>query len=157
VPTRGSDWKANLWRLPARHVAPYAVPDATSTFGLWEAQRQLMEQQDAEARAQAEERGTWGQLGPMERQGVMDAYRLEMDLVPCVHEMRWRGVRVDVERAAREAEALRAQRDEALHELSRRLGERVGMEDVGRTRWLERVFTDAGIRFPRTAPTRGHP
>ena len=155
-PTSGKGWKANLWRLPARYVAPYAAADATSMFGLWEEQKAEIEKLDTEARATVLD-SVWDCRSFMDRRGLADAYRLEMDLVPCVHEMRWRGVRVDVERAAREAEELRKHRDTVLSELGRRLGRRVGMEDIGRTRWLEEVFTEEGIQYPRTAPTRNYP
>ena len=155
-PTKGDGWKANLWRLPARYVGPYAIPDSTSMFGLWEEQKAEIERLDAEARATAPD-SIWSRRSDMERRGLADAYRLEMDLVPLVHEMRWRGVKVDVERAAREAEELRKNRDTVLSELGRRLGRQVGMGDIGRTRWLEEMFDRQGIKYPRTAPTRNYP
>lgn len=133
-PSAGDTYKANLWRLPARYVGPYAEPDAVATLAAYRAM-----------------------VPRLEAEGTTAAYRTEMDLVPCVHEMRWRGVKVNVERAARGAEALRKQRDAVLGELSRRLGCRAGMEDIGRTRWLEEKFTEQGIPFPRTPPTRNYP
>jgi len=38
-----------------------------------------------------------------------------------------------------------------------RLDTRVGMEDIGRTSWLEMIFTKLKISFPRTAPTKNFP
>jgi DNA polymerase I-like protein with 3'-5' exonuclease and polymerase domains len=153
-PARGDTWKANLWRLPARYVAPYAAADATSTFGLWEEQNVEIEKLDTEARTSA---SNWLHRSDMERRGLADAYRLEMDLVPLVHEMRWRGVKVNVDRAAREAEELRKHRDTVLSDLGHRLGCHVGMEDIGRTRWKEEMFDGQGIKYPRTAATRNYP
>ncbi len=154
-PSRGDDWKSNLWHLPARYVGPYAEADATATLAAFYRQCALLQETDRATQAAAGDR--WARLDPWAQRGVVDAYRTEMDLVPCVHEMRWRGVRVDCERAARGAEDLRKRRDDTLAELGRRLGRRVGMEDVGRTRWLEEVFTAEGVRFPRTPPTRNFP
>ena len=63
----------HLWRLPARHVGPYAKADAVSTLHLFEELNPILDQQNTRA-----------------------AYRLECDLLPMVLEMRRRGVRIDV-------------------------------------------------------------
>lgn len=133
-PARGDGWKSALWRLPARYVGPYAEADVRATLALWE------------------------KYAPrLEAEGVLPAYETEMALVPCVHEMRWRGIRVDCERAARVAETFREQRDAALAELSRRIGRRVSIDDVNRNRWLAEVFDEAGIQYPRTPPSSMFP
>lgn len=147
-PATGEDWKKNIWRLPARYVGPYAEVDALSTLVLWELQRKIIKKQDDEDTQQRRGR---------ERPGVHSAYRLEMDVVPLVHEMRWRGVRVNTERAERQAEVLEERRDETLGELGRRLGARVSIEDLGRQTWLVRNFDAQGIRYPHTPPTKAYP
>lgn len=132
----GNEVKKNMWRLPARYAGPYAEVDAVRTL-------QLMED-----------------LAPdLERDHVLDAYHLEMDLVPMVVEMRRRGVRVDVDAAERARNLLYERRDAVFRQLSEKVGERVGIEEIGKNRWLERIFgTHAPeIRVPRTEPTRGHP
>ena len=141
-PARGEGWKRNLWRLPARFVGPYAEADAVATLALHEAYAPRLE-----------------------AEGTTAAYELEMDLVPCVHEMRWRGVRVDVDRAAQSAERLRDARDAALDELERHMG-REPLRDVrGRlsrgsksgdmftNRWLADQFDALGLTYPRTPAT----
>lgn len=130
LPTSPKARKQHMWRLPARYVGPYAEADARSTLALW---LDLMEVVRAE--------------------GTMDAYRLEVDLLPMVLEMRRRGVRVDVEHAERERVALIAKRDAVFSELRERIGEPVGMEEIGRARWLERIFQAHApdITIPRTA------
>jgi DNA polymerase I-like protein with 3'-5' exonuclease and polymerase domains len=135
-PTNPRNKKENLWRLPARYVGPYAEADPRQTLEAWE---RLMPTVEAE--------------------GTTEAYRLEVDLLPLIMERRRRGVRVDIDAAERARDELTAKRDEAFTELGDRLGERVGMEEIGRTKWLEARFAHHAkeIRVPRTAPSRGFP
>src|ERR1017187_3305320 len=133
-PATGREAKKNLYKLPAQFVGPYAEADAAQTLEAWELMQPMLA-----------------------AQGVQDAYRTEMDLVPCVHQMQWEGVRVNVQRAAERAKAFRAARDETLTELGRQLGESVAIEDINRGDWLERRFDAAGIPYPRTAPTGRFP
>lgn len=128
--------KGNLWRLPARYVGPYAEADSASTLLLWE-----------------------DLLTVIEREGTHAAYRLECDILPLVNEMRRRGVRLDVDRIEQNKAALLAKRDAVFADLGARLGQRVGMEEIGRNRWLEATFARVApeIPVPRTAATKGHP
>jgi len=72
----GLDAKKDLWRLPAMYVGQYAERDAESTLKLW--QRLHRELHDQE---------------------LIDIFRLETQLFPCLVDMRFKGVRVDLERA----------------------------------------------------------
>lgn len=126
--------KSNIHRMPARFVGPYAEQDARALLPLADS---LME--------------------TMRDEGTVEAYQLEMDIIPLVQEMRWRGVRVDLDAAERGRDWALAERDRTFADLTDRLGEQVGMEEIGRTAWLERVFTAARIAFPRTAPSGRFP
>ena len=53
-----------------------------------------------------------------------------------VHEMRRRGIRIDSDAAERARDLLLQKRDAVLAELSEKLGARVGMDEIGRTKWL---------------------
>ena len=65
-----------LWQLPAHFVGPYAETDAVRTLELFES------------------------LNPvLDREGTRKAYRLEIDLLPMVHRMRRRGIRIDISAA----------------------------------------------------------
>lgn len=121
------DVKSNLWRLPARYVGAYAEQDVRATLALFHHQ-------------QAE----------IEKQGLAEAYRLEMDLVPMVHEMRKRGIRVDLDAVAGAQAKLLERRDAALSELGERLGRGVNLDDVRSARWLEEEFSKENIPFERT-------
>jgi DNA polymerase I-like protein with 3'-5' exonuclease and polymerase domains len=102
-----------IWQLPARYVGPYAEADAARTLALFES------------------------LDPvLDREGTRDAYRLEIDLLPMVHEMRRRGIRIDVAAAERARDQLLQKRDAVFAELSTKLGTAVGMAEIGRNKWL---------------------
>ncbi len=125
-PSTGDKIKNNLWRLPARYVGPYAEADAVATL-------LLADSLDPE----------------IDAQGVREAYQLECDLIPLVHEMRRRGIKVDLNAADRAYAKFKAQSAQALEELSRRTNRRVSMEDVRSYNWLEATHMEHGVQFPR--------
>jgi DNA polymerase I-like protein with 3'-5' exonuclease and polymerase domains len=123
---------ANIWQLPARYVGTYAEADAVNTLLLFES------------------------LYPvLDREGTRDAYRLEVDLLPMVQEMRRRGVRIDIAAAERARDLLLGKRDAALAELSQKLEMNVGMEEVRGRKWLLATFDQHGIKYPLTE--KGNP
>ena len=72
------DWgvnpKAEMWRLPAPFVGEYAEKDAEITLKLWGALRHEISKQD-----------------------LWDVFNLETNLFPCLVDMKFKGVRVDLE------------------------------------------------------------
>jgi DNA polymerase I-like protein with 3'-5' exonuclease and polymerase domains len=72
----GLDAKKDMWRLPALFVGQYAERDAESTLKLW--QRLKIE---------------------LYNQELMDVFTLETKLFPCLVDMRFKGVRVDLDKA----------------------------------------------------------
>ena len=72
----GIDPKGEMYKLPAMHVGAYAERDAEATLGLWQALKKEIIDQDLE-----------------------DIFDLETELFPCLVDMRFKGVRVDAERA----------------------------------------------------------
>ena len=124
--------QAHIWQLPARFVGPYAEQDPVSTLLLFES------------------------LAPvLNREGTHNAYRLEVDLLPMVHEMRRRGIRIDTAAAERARELLLRKRDAIFAELSEKLGVNVGMEEIGRSEWLAETFDAHRIEYPLTE--KGNP
>lgn len=122
---KDSEVKANLWRMPARYVGPYGQQDPASTLAAWELQQPELVEQNLE-----------------------DAYRLEMDLIPMVHEMRRRGIRLDVEGAHRAAELLELRRDQKLKELRDRIkGPALSMNEIRNQKWIVQTFTNEGVEF----------
>jgi DNA polymerase I-like protein with 3'-5' exonuclease and polymerase domains len=125
-PTGPKERKKHLWRLPARYVGPYAEQDARATL-------QLADLMDPE----------------IDRQDVRAAYQLEMDLLPLVHEMRRRGIRVDLDAAERARSKFRKMREVALKELSDKMGCTVGIDEVRQASWKERAFEDNKVKVER--------
>jgi DNA polymerase I-like protein with 3'-5' exonuclease and polymerase domains len=125
----GYNPKGELWKLPARFVAPYAEQDAVSTLKLYEK--------------------FWPQI---QAQNITESYGLERDLIPMVMAMRRRGVRFDTRRAPEIRDDLLTKRDDALAELSRKLcmGRDVTMKDVKSPKFLEKWFKDENIVYPYT-------
>ncbi len=88
------DVKGRLRDLPPEHVGEYAEEDADLALDVLDAQTPLIERQRLDA-----------------------VWALECDLVPLLLEMRLRGVRVDVERAAEVSKALAEEHRAMLDEL----------------------------------------
>jgi DNA polymerase I-like protein with 3'-5' exonuclease and polymerase domains len=124
------DTKANLWRLPARFVGPYAEQDAVATLQLAEHLRPKLEAEHLE-----------------------EAYRLEMDLVPMVHDMRQRGIPVNTETAARVQMTVRTKCEQALAEIGRLSGRSVSIDDCNSPEALAKIFDQFSIPYGRTAKT----
>ena len=72
----GVDAKKDMWRLPALFVGQYAERDAESTLKLWQRLETELYQQE-----------------------LWDIFNLETKLFPCLVDMRFKGVRVDLEKA----------------------------------------------------------
>jgi hypothetical protein len=118
--------------MPAHFVGPYAEQDAIATLLLFES------------------------LDPvLDREGTRAAYRLEVDLLPMVLEMRRRGIRIDVPAAEQARDYLLQKRDAVFVELSEKLETNVGMAEIGRAKWLAETFDRHGIKYPKTA--KGNP
>jgi DNA polymerase I-like protein with 3'-5' exonuclease and polymerase domains len=124
--------QAYVWQMPAHIAGPYAEADAVGTLAVFESLDPVLDQE-----------------------GTRAAYRLEVDLLPMVHEMRRRGIRVDVAAAERARDQLLQKRDAAFAELGEKLGATVGMEEIGRTKWLAATFDTHRIKYPRTE--KGNP
>jgi DNA polymerase I-like protein with 3'-5' exonuclease and polymerase domains len=126
------DPKREMHALPARYVGEYAEQDAASTL-------LLAENLDLE----------------IEQQNLGRAYQLEMNLVPMVHHMRRRGVRIDLDRCEQLYDKFTAESRQALDDISDRLGQTVGIDQLRSGAWLERTFDALKIEYPRTANDRG--
>src|SRR6516164_3577845 len=106
-----------IWQLPARYVGPYAEADPIATLRLFEDLNPILDQE-----------------------GTRAAYRLDVDLLPMVHEMRRRGIRVDQSAAEQARDYCLQKRDQALAELSEQLGGLVGMTEIASPIWKARTF-----------------
>jgi hypothetical protein len=127
--TKRRPLQSYIWQLPAHLVGPYAEADAAALF------------QD---------------LNPiLDKEGTRAAYRLDVDLLPMVHEMRRRGIRIDQSAAEQARDYCLQKRDKALAELSEQLATPTGMEEIASRKWLVRTFDAHNVDYPRTA--KGNP
>jgi DNA polymerase I-like protein with 3'-5' exonuclease and polymerase domains len=121
-----------LYKLPARFVAPYAEADAAATLALFE------------------------NLAPiLDRENTRAAYRLEVDLLPMVLEMRRRGIRINQNAAEQARDQILLARDATLVELSTNLGTQVGMSEIRSPRWLKQTFDLHAVSYESTK--KGNP
>jgi DNA polymerase I-like protein with 3'-5' exonuclease and polymerase domains len=96
---RGLDSKADMWRLPAMEVGEYAEKDAEITLELWQKCKQIIIEDH-----------------------LQEIFDLETDLFPCLVDMRFRGVRVDVEKAHKVKQDLALQEELLLRQIKKEGG-----------------------------------
>jgi len=121
----GLDPKKELWRLPAMFVGQYAERDAEATLKLW--QRLHRELHDQE---------------------LIDIFRLETQLFPCLVEMRFKGVRVDLEKAHKIKKNLMAREQKILNKIKDLTGLHV---EIMAARSIAKAFDKLKLPYDRTA------
>ena len=95
----GVNPKAEMWRLPAPFVGEYAEKDAEMTLKLWHALQHEISKQD-----------------------LWDVFNLETNLFPCLVDMKFKGVRVDVAKASAVKEQLIVTEKNLLHDIKKITG-----------------------------------
>jgi DNA polymerase I-like protein with 3'-5' exonuclease and polymerase domains len=122
---RGLDAKADMWQLPAQEVGAYAEKDAELTFKLWQHVKKLMIEQQ-----------------------IQDIFNLETDLFPCLVDMRFLGVRVDMPQAHDLRKKLIAQEQVLLQEVQKETNIDV---QIWAARSIQKVFDKLKLSYERTA------
>ena len=122
------DWginpKADMWRLPAPFVGEYAEKDAEITLKLWGAMQHEISKQD-----------------------LWDVFNLETNLFPCLVDMKFKGVRVDVEKAA----ALKTQLTVTEGELLRDIKKIAGFDvEIWAAASIAKAFDKLKMPYDRT-------
>ena len=126
--SRGLDPKADMWQLPAMEVGSYAERDAELTFDLWQMMKKEIIHQDIES-----------------------IFSLETDLFPCLVDMRFLGVRVDVERAHKLKQKLVSQEEELLLQVKKE----TNIEpQIWAARSIAKVFDKLSLDYQRTEKTQ---
>ena len=123
----GIDPKSEMYKLPAMHVGAYAERDAEVTLGLWQEMKKEIISQDLE-----------------------DIFDLESDLFHCLVDMRFKGVRVDIERAHGMKKELITQEKELLYKIK---GETNVDTQIWAARSIANVFDVLRLEYPRTEKT----
>ena len=123
----GIDPKSEMYKLPSMHVGAYAERDAEVTLGLWQEMKKEIINQDLE-----------------------DIFDLESDLFHCLVDMRFKGVRVDVERAHQMKKEMKKAEQELLHKIK---GETNIDTQIWAARSIANVFDMLRLEYPRTEKT----
>jgi DNA polymerase I-like protein with 3'-5' exonuclease and polymerase domains len=120
----GINPKSEMYKLNSKYVGPYGEQDAALTLKLYEKLKLEIQEQNLE-----------------------QIYDLECSLIPLLIEMRWRGVRVDEEKADQISKDLSLKEQKLLVEIKRKYGEDVNL-------WanasLQKVFDKNNLPYPRT-------
>ena len=120
----GLDPKSDMWKMPAMYVGPYAEGDATLTLDLWN-------------HFSVE----------IEKQKIGSIVNLELDVLPCLIDMTWRGVRIDQEKVERTKDALLKREKATLEEIKRMTGINV---EIWAAQSLSKAFDKLSISYPKT-------
>ena len=126
--SRGLDPKADMWQLPAMEVGSYAEKDAELTLELWQIFKKEIVYQDIES-----------------------IFNLETDLFPCLVDMRFLGVRVDVERAHKLKQDLEYQENLLLSQIKKESNIDV---QIWAARSIAKVFDKLKLPYERTLKTQ---
>ena len=120
----GIDAKAEMYKLPAMYVGTYAEKDASLTLELFKVLSR--------------------EIGKQKLQEVFD---LETQLFPCLLDMKFKGVRVDVEKAKELKKTLTSQEQELL----RKVKAETGIEpQIWAARSIATVFDKLKLSYERT-------
>jgi len=120
----GIDPKAEMWKMPAMYVGPYAEADAELTLELWNYFSV--------------------QLG---KEALWPIANLELDLLPCLVDMTMRGVRVDQDRVERTRDMLLKRERDVLKQINSVVG---GDVEIWAAQSLAKAFDKVGIHYPKT-------
>ena len=124
----GVDPKAEMYKLPALYVGAYAEKDAEITLALWHELKKEIELQD-----------------------IGSIFQLELDLFPCLVDMRFLGVRVNQEQALNEKKTLLEQEKKLLTEVKKKTGIEV---QIWAARSIAQVFDKLKLKYDRTIKTQ---
>jgi|TARA_R100000808_G_C2153855_1_gene164455 DNA polymerase I-like protein with 3'-5' exonuclease and polymerase domains len=120
----GINPKSEMYKLPAKYVGPYGEQDAALTLKLWNKLKIEIQEQNLDK-----------------------ILTMESRLIPLLIEMRWRGVRVDENKAEQVSEQLSKEEQKIQVEIKRKYGAEVNL-------WanasLQNIFDKNDLWYPRT-------
>ena len=124
----GLDAKAEMYKLPAMYVGNYAEKDAELTLELFKTLSREIKKQNLE-----------------------NIYQLETELFPCLIEMKFKGVRVDVEKAHKLKQQLNTEEKKLLLEVKKHTGEEV---EIWAARSIAKVFDKLALPYELTSKSK---
>jgi DNA polymerase I-like protein with 3'-5' exonuclease and polymerase domains len=124
----GIDPKSEMYKLPAMYVGEYAEQDAKLTLELWQEMKKEIVHQDIES-----------------------IFDLETSLFPCLVDMRFLGVRVDIEAAHQLKQKLVQEENQCLQQVKKATGIDT---QIWAARSIAQVFEKLSLPFDRTEKTQ---
>ena len=124
----GIDPKSEMYKLPAMYVGEYAEQDAKLTLELWQEMKKEIVHQDIES-----------------------IFDLETSLFPCLVDMRFLGVRVDIEVAHQLKQKLVQEENQCLQQVKKATGIDT---QIWAARSIAQVFEKLSLPFDRTEKTQ---
>jgi DNA polymerase I-like protein with 3'-5' exonuclease and polymerase domains len=125
--TWGIDPKSEMYKLPAMYVGEYAEQDAVLTLKLWQEMKKEIVTQE-----------------------LASIFDLETQLFPCLVDMRFLGVRVDIEAAHKLKQELVSEEKACLEKVWKETGEEV---QIWAAKSIERVFQKLSLPYSKTEKT----
>ena len=120
----GIDPKSEMYKLPAMYVGNYAEKDAKLTLELFKVLSR-----------------------EVQKQSLQNIFDIETQLFPCLTDMKFKGVRVDVEKARLLKQKLTSQEQEILLKIK----QETGIEpQIWAARSIATVFDKLGLHYERT-------
>ena len=120
--TKKNPVQSHIWKLSGEETRVYAKRDVESTEILWKKTSKIIVDEELE-----------------------QVHDLETELIPLLIEMRWRGVRVDLDQAEALREEFNGKRDEALYKIKKKTGVDVSPTD---DKSLAKALAVEGIVVP---------
>ena len=122
------DAKSEMYKLPAMYVGPYAEQDADLTLRLWQFFKTELIKQE-----------------------LSSIFDLETRLFPCLLDMTWHGVRVDLEKADNIKKNMQAEEKKLLHQIKKDTGIDV---EIWAAVSVAKAFDKLKIKYERTEKTK---
>jgi DNA polymerase I-like protein with 3'-5' exonuclease and polymerase domains len=118
-----------MYKLPAKYVGPYGEADAAAPWHLYHEMMPLFERDD-----------------------LIRATQVEFDLVPVLMLMRYRGIRIDLDRLDQLRSFYNDERDKLLKELTETvpMGRAFDIRDINSSKKLSSIFDAYGYPYPFT-------
>ena len=120
----GVNPKSGMWQLHANFVGRYAEQDAAVTLRLWDRLR-----------------------ADIVKEKVSSIFELETSLLPCLLDMKTKGVRVDIDKAELVKKDLQKREDNLLKEIKKETGVAVSPWEAAS---IAKAFDSLGLKYHRT-------
>jgi len=121
----------NMHLVPVEYVGVYAEQDTKLTYKLWEVLRV-----------------------EIQKQGLTDVFNLETDLLRLLLEMRWKGVRVDLDRAEKTKKFFKSEEEKIYNNIKKETGIKIDASDIYTAASLQKVFDKLGEKYEYTEKNR---